>query len=569
MEKQLTGYPSVDKPWLKYYEEAAFTEEFPECSVYESVKWNNNDHQEDIAIDFCGHEITYGQLFDKIESLAGKLLEYGVKEQEIVSICLPNIPEAIYLFYALNVIGAVCNLVDPRANENVMAEHIRMTECRFLFTVTECYDLFRSIRKKAGLERIIVLNVTESLLPFEGFQDFDLFDVTWKDFIEGGKRIYCYKKEKRNISLPICILHTGGTTGVPKGAVLSDRNLHSVAISWKYLKLAFERGNTILGLMPPVASYGLICNIHIPLYYGMKIYLIPEYDPERITDQIQKYKPNCIAAALAHWEMIFISNEMKELNWGFLKCAFNAGDTLKPQIEEGLNEMFERTNPGLKIIKGYGMTESSTGVSTSCFNEINMPGSVGIPLPLTTIGVFDDKGEELTYEESGEICVRSDGVMLGYYKNDETEKVLKKHKDGQLWLHTGDIGSITREGILYIRGRIKRIIIRFDGLKIYPFDIENKLNLHSCVKKCAVVGAKDPSHIQGRVPVAFVVSAENANVDEMEMELRSYSENNIIDYMVPYAYYFVEDIPYTANGKIDFNLLESIAGKLTEMLKNK
>jgi len=554
---ELSGYASIDKPWLKWYDENALKETIPSISLHEYIYRENKDRLDNIAVSFFEKTITYGEVFDNIEIVYKAFLSYGIKKGDIVSVCIPNIPEAIYIFYALNKIGAICNYVDPRANMNVMAYHIRIAKSELLITISDCYEIFKKIKKEAEIKHIAVLNVVESLNKYNGIDIADETDYTWEQFINAEND---YKIEQFDVddNCPACILHTGGTTGTPKGALLSNKNFHSLVKQWKYLGLPYEAQKTLLSLMPPFVSFGLTANMHVPLCYGMELILIPEYNPLKVVDQIAKYHPNCIPASPAHWEEILVNKRIRRMDLSFLEIAFVGGDIISTKLERGLNKLFEETNANICLINAYGMTETTTAISVPFNEKVRHEGSVGVPLPQTVVGIFDDDCNELKYGELGEICVRSNSVMLEYYKSDETEQTLILHNDGNKWMHTGDMGVISKDGILYIKGRKKRIIIRYDGIKIYPVEVENVIMQMSGVRKCIVVGKKDKRHLQGSFPVAYIVT-DSKEKDIIIQRAKDYSLDHIIDYAVPEQFFVLEDIPFTANGKIDYRFLENKA----------
>lgn len=554
---ELTGYASVDKPWLKWYDENVITERIPTISLYDYIYRENRDRLENIAVSFFEKTISYGEVFDNIEIVYKAFLGYGVRQGDIVSVCIPNIPEAIYIFYALNKIGAICNYVDPRANVNVMAYHIRIAKSDLLITISDCYEMFKGIKKDAEIKCIAVLNVVESLNKYKGTDITDETDCTWEQFIHVDENPEIEKTEVDE-NCPACILHTGGTTGTPKGALLSNKNFHSLVIQWKSLGLPYEAKKTLLSLMPPFVSFGLTANMHVPLCYGMELILIPEYNPLKVVDQIAKYHPNCIPASPAHWEEILINKKIRRMDLSFLEVAFVGGDIISSKLERGLNKLFKATNANTSLINAYGMTETTTAISVPFSEKVRHEGSVGVPLPQTIVGIFDDDCNELKYDELGEICVRSNSVMLEYYKSDETEQTLIIHNDGNRWMHTGDMGTISRDGILTIKGRKKRIIIRYDGIKIYPVEVENVIMQIPEVRKCIVVGKKDRRHLQGSFPVAYII-IDSSDKDTLIQKAKDYSIDHIIDYAVPEQFFVIEDIPFTANGKIDYRLLEDNA----------
>lgn len=554
-----TGYPSIDKPWLKYYNEEAICEPLPECTIYEYLWEKNQDHLNDVALVYFCKEITYRELFENIDKVALAFVHYGIKAKDIVAVCIPNIPESVYIFYALNRVGAVCHFLDPRASQPVMQEHLNLAQSKLLITIPDTYNLFDEIRTAMGLSNIVVVDILQSLSKTAPLPSLANVDMTWEQFLSSAD-LEQIVFEGHDSSQSVCILHTGGTTGIPKGAILKESNFHSLVIQWKHLGLYYNRQSTLLSLMPPFVSFGLTANLHVPLAFGMKLVLIPEYNPAKTVMQIKEYQPNCLPASPAHWEAVYNDPDIRSMDLSFLKVAFIGGDTLNVKIERGLNEIFALSNKDLKIRKAYGMTETSTAVTMTSFDYINLETSVGIPLPQTTVGIFNENLQELSYNQVGEICVQSRNVMAGYYNNDAaTAEALIAHKDGNIWLHTGDMGEITTDGILYIKGRIKRIIIRYDGIKIYPIDIETKILEHSAVNSCTVVGTKDPKHIQGDIPVAFIVlKGKRTDVGAQE-QIKAFCEHNIIDYAVPQKFYFVDALPLTRNGKVDFCALEKVA----------
>ena len=274
----------------------------------------------------------------------------------------------------------------------------------------------------------------------------------------------------------------------------------------------------VLNLMPPFASYGLGNGIHVHLCAGMRLVLIPTYDPSIIDKQILKYKPNRIACSPAHYEYIKNSEKLKNADLSFLHHPIEGGDSLDVKTEEAVNELFLKNGCKDKIAKGYGLTESCSGVCVCVNNEVNKLKSVGIPMSKNIISIFDidDCNKELSYNQTGEVAILSANNMLGYLNMpEETKNTLKEHSDGTVWLHTGDLGRVDSDGNIFIDGRMRRMIIQFSGLKSNPFEVEEQLIKHPLVKRAVVVGAKDPNHEQGELPVAFIlVDPENMDKEE-------------------------------------------------------
>ena len=498
-----TGYASIDKPWLKYYsEETIKNTEIPKESAYTHILKENKDNMNNTALIYGDKEITYSELFKKIDLVANSFYNIGIRKGDIVSVCIANTPEAAYIFYALNKIGAVCDFMDPRATSLVMKEHLNLAKSTKLLTISDCYPIFKALKNDTKVDTIISISPLETLFndmpPIEN--TIDSKDMYWNEFLKLGISNNLDYIDN-DINSPITVLHTGGSTGEPKGALLTNYNLNSLATQWLNTGIAYEKGDKILSLMPPFVSFGLAANLHVPLSNSMKIILIPKYEPEKTLDLIREYKPNCVPASPAHWEQVYLDKRSQNMDWSFLKVALMGGEILNPEVEKGLNRMFKQNNSNCKFVGAYGMTETSTALAIGFNKKVNLDGSVGAPLPFTNLSIINpETEEELGYNEVGEICALTPNKMIGYYgRKEETEKILKKHQDGKIWVHTGDLGYINNDGILFIKGRIKRIIIRFDGIKIYPIDIETKLYQNPIVMKSAVVGAKDNQHLHKRV----------------------------------------------------------------------
>lgn len=549
----LVGYASIDKSWLKYYTKDELETEIPAKTAYRLIYDNNQNNLNQIAFDFLDKQITYFDFFKHVDNVSKGLKYQGVQEGDIVTICMPNMPETVYLFYALNKIGAIADFLDPRATANVMEQHLKLAESKILFTIDDCYPLFEIIKNNTVIESIVNINILNSLTNYtESIND----SISWTDFITSGKNISrcdeaLYKEDKL-----ATILHTGGTTGIPKGALLTDLNLNSLVIQWNKSGLKYDDGSSLLSLMPPFVSFGLAANLHMPLYNKMKLILIPDYAPEKIVEQIEKYHPNYVPASPAHWENIYNYLKNNHMDFSTLTMGMMGGDILSNKIKNKLNNSF--VNGNMKI--AYGLTESATALTLPFDEKMASGENVGIPLIKTVVSIFDsDDLTEKGYNQVGEICALTPNMMKEYYgMKDETEKVLKVHDDGKTWLHTGDMGYMNEDGVLTVKGRIKKMIIRFDGIKVYSIDIEKVLNECSVVDQCAVVGVKDSNHIQGEVPVAYIVLSDNIELsNDIYSYIFKYCQDNIIDYANPVDFVFVNKLPYTKNGKIDFKFLKN------------
>lgn len=563
MENQVkTGYPSIDKPWLKYYSEEVLQKELPQMNVYEYMRQCNADNLDEVALDYEFISVTYREMFAKIDAVADSLTAMGIKEGDTITSCLPNVPEAIYLIYAAAKLGARIDLIDLLTNKSLLAKYCDNAESKMFFTLDIMSEGAIANLDVCSYDRVVLVSPTESLpVPnstSEGIASSESV-IPWAAFLEKGKgtrsELVAYQKD-----MPFAILHTGGTTGVPKGALLSHDNMNSLAFQVIHSPLDMQPGETALNLMPPFASYGLGNGIHVHLCAGMKIRLIPTYNPSITDHQILEYKPNRIACSPAHIEYMLKSSLLQNTDLSFLHHPIVGGDNLALKTELGINELLKNNGCADKIAKGYGLTESCSGVCFCVNNEVNKPLSVGIPLFKNTVSVFDpeDYNKELPYNEVGEIAVLSSNNMIGYLNMpEETSKTLIAHSDGKTWLHTGDIGRIDEDGNVFIDGRMRRMIIQYCGLKSNPFEAEETITAHPLAKRVVVVGVSDPEHEQGELPVAFVeIAPEDFDrQEELMKEMHRMCEETVTYYSVPVDYIFVDGYPETSRGKIDYREL--------------
>lgn len=583
IEGQKQGKPSLDKPWLAVYSEEAIKKPKPYMSAYRYLLLSNANNTAANAIEYFGVHVTYEELFDKINQIGAAFESLGIKQGDVVPICCANTPEIIYIFYALSKIGAVADIIDPRINESVMEKYLNNIDAKIFMCLDLSLPKYYNLMEKQGIEKVISLPILQTLpVPMRAFakakQKLDekikgipampnikLPDdpkyISFTEFEKLGKNKNSseakYEKDR-----PVAIIHTGGTTGISKGAVLSNDNLNSLVHQFRLTDLDLNNGQRWLNLMPPCVAYGLANGIHLSLCSGMESILIPTYEPEKIDDMILKYKPNRLACSPAHWEYFARSEKLKGKDLSFLKHPIEGGDSINPRLERQINEILHNQGCKDNLRKGYGLSETCAAlcVASPKADPESLISSVGFPLVNTVMGIFDpDTGEELGYNEVGEICASSDNVMLGYLNRPvENANTLKVHADGRRWIHTADLGLITEDGRVFVKGRIKKIIIRFDGTKVYPADIENAIASHPAVALNAVVGVRDSEYEQGELPKAYIVlKPEYKGNKEVINQIARICEENLIDYMIPFDYEEIPDMPYTAVGKVDFMKLKS------------
>ena len=575
--KPLTGYPSIDKPWLKYYSKETINSPLPECTIYEYLINNNRDYPNDIALLYMGRKITYGELFEKIDQTAAALSALDVKPGEIVTVALPSIPEALYLVYALNKIGAVANMIHPLAGDKEIVNYLNEVQSRVAILFDGTYQIISNVIGQTSVKHAVVVSAGESL-PF-GIQQLyflknprpklaenSVFQY-WNAFLRNGKGIKIPKRKKECKTLAL-ISHTGGTTGEPKGVMCSDYNIN--ALIWQIgCNLPHVRQEKYMVVLPPFINYSLINAMLEPLAFGFQVVLIPDYKPELFVDYVRKYRPNHISSIPPYWEALLSSREIKNGDFASLNHIYYGGEAMPPETEQAINELLLTNGAQHKLCKGIGQTEMMSA-ATVTYDECNVLESVGIPLVKVNCAIkplHEDK--ECGYGEKGEICFSGPTLMMGYYHNqEETDDIIKVHKDGERWLHTGDIGYFNEDGILFITGRIKRILITKgkDGVstKLFPDRVEKVINQHPDVSLCCVIGV--PDQVRVHYPKAFIVLKKGVTTSKvLNDEILELCQDKLPDYMVPDEIEFCHDLPRTPRGKVDYRALE----RITEAETNK
>lgn len=571
-EQTVTGYPSIDKPWLKYYSEEAINTPLPECTMYELVFRNNQDNLDRTAIEYYGTKISYGEMFQEISYLAGTLEWSGVKEGDIVTICMINSPAAIFLLFALNKIGAVANMVCGLNTCKELKKCITDVNSKIVFTLDTFQDKFEQLIDEIQVEKIVVAKASQSMenislddarllgepktIPLPKDTHFTTWEHFFADKVSSTRTCH-------NADASAVITYTGGTTGGSKGAMLSSKatvvNAYQYIIGGRYL----ERDNTWVNLIPLFTAYGVTFSLMVPQIVGMtSIIRVPMTDS--IAEICHKFKPNHIISGPAFWEK-FVDDNI-DIDLSCLINAITGGDILNTAAEVKINSYLKIKGSEKLLINGYGMTEANAAISFN-YHHAHQLGSVGIPLIKNVVSAFNiETGEELKYGQKGELCIQTPSLMLGYVnKQEETDKIIVRHKDGQLWLHSGDFGYISEDGFVYICGRLKRYMLHIaDGVckKIFSPDIEKVLLNHSKVDKCAVVPIRD--ELTSQVPVAYIIWKRGYGSEEDLEAVREYAEEHLEGGYRPVKFIPVDTFPLTRVGKIDYLTLEKMANAGSE-----
>ena len=564
-------YASQARPWLRYYDQKYIDQALPECSAFDFVRTRNKDRLMSTAMEYYGRKFTYADLIVNVKKTAAAFRALGVKKGDIITVVSVMTPEVIYAFYAADRIGATLNLVDPRYSPEGIHDYIQEVRSRLLICLNVVYDRCEQAAKRTTVERVVVLSPADSLplglaIGYKAANpDRNRYHsnvLNWKKFIAGGADAST-SAEPYDPEHACVVVHTGGTTGSPKGVLLTDRNFNAIAQQFSAYDSLFRKGQSLMNIMPPFIAYGYACGVHLPLVLGLKVIIIPTLDPDKLGGLIWKYKPEHMFGVPAHYQQMAASHQLRNKDLSFIRNYAAGGDAISLGAEQTVNNFLETHNVEYPLAKGYGMTEVSSAATVAA-GKVNKPGSVGIPMVNTLVSVFEPgTDKELPLGQRGELCISGPGVMKGYYdKPAETAAILRTHPDGRVWVHTGDIGYLDEDGFVYLDSRIKRLIIRHDGFKVFPSMIENVVSQHPAVHQCSAVGCTDKDHVQGRLPFVYLVltqeaaSASPSKRKQIIRELRQMCAEELPEYVQPVGYKIIPEMPLTPVGKFDYRKLE-------------
>ena len=568
MTTQNPVYASQAKPWLKYYDQKFIDQTLPALSAFEYVCQRSKNHLNDTALEYYGRKFTYADLIVNVKKTAAALRGAGVKKGDIITVVSIMTPEIIALFYAADMMGATLNLVDPRYSVEGIREYIEEVDSHLLVCLNVVYERCRQAAKRTNVEKVIVLSPADSLPPVMavGYKlttpDKNKYAsnvIRWKQFIKGGEG-QSTAAEPYDPDHACVVVHTGGTTGSPKGVMLTDDCFNGIALQFQAYPKLFHRGQKLMNVMPPFIAYGFACGIHLPLVLGFTVIIIPNLDPAKLGSLVLKHKPEHMFGVPTHYQQLASDPKLRDKDLSFIINYAAGGDSLSRGAEQTVNDFLAAHGARYPIAKGYGMTEVSSAATVAAGLD-NKPGSVGIPMVNTVVAAFEPgTDQELPIGQRGELCISGPCLMKGYYnKPEETAILLRRHPDGRVWAHTGDMGYLDEDGFVFLDSRIKRMIIRHDGFKVFPSMIENVVSRHPAVHQCSVVGCADKDHTQGRLPFVYIVLKANTTAKKKQVirELERMCAEELPEYVQPVAYKFISSMPMTPVGKVDYRQLEA------------
>lgn len=529
--------------------------------VYESsCKWPHNT-----AISYYSSEVTYKELIKKIDRVTRALKALGVEKGDRVTVCMPNTPEEVYMFYAINEVGAIANMIHPLSSEKEIEEYVNRADSKVMLCIDISYPKVEAIIKDTNLEHVIVVSATRSM----DFIVRALYHLTkgrknhvkktqtittWDRFLLGAKKYVGNPHARVNANDPAVILYSGGTTGKPKGVVLTNLNFNAQALGAKYLVPELLKTRySMLTFLPNFHAFGLGVCMHIPFYCGMRIVLIPQFNAKKLRSYIKKYRINILVGVPTVFEYIrkvkFGRNELRRI-----KGVVSGGDMVSQSLKEEINKFLSDHGSKTILQNGYGLTEAAGGMVFSPASIANDPSVIGFPLPDSEVLIVDLKTDKpVPTGEDGEILVRGLTVMKEYLNNKEATKETFVVKNGKKWLRTGDIGFLDERGAVFFKGRVKRMIIT-NGYNVYPSNIEEVSLKSKYVSGCACIGV--PDKLRGEIVKVFIVAKNGATERMIRKDLAHIYKQYLAKYEIPREMAFIDEFPKTKLGKIDFIALQ-------------
>ena len=555
-------------PWKEHLGDVPFTLDYFQGSMFEAVANIAEKYPDNVAFDFYGKATTYKELIREIETCAKALKTIGVREGDKVTIALPNCPQAIQVFYAVNLVGGICNMIHPLSAEKEIEFYLNESHSVTAITLDQFYGKFENIRKNTGVTNIVIASVKDELSkPLKaGTMIMDSINkvqkipddapvIRWKDFLKLSRHCFYNYKVERKGSDPAVILYSGGTTGTTKGILLSNLNFNALGQQVIAANPMFRVGDKMLAAMPLFHGFGLGVCVHTMLSQGGRCILIPRFTAEDYAKKVVKCKCNFIAGVPTLYEALLRLPYMKNADLSSLKGVFSGGDSLSVELKKKFDKFLYDHNSKVQIREGFGTTEC---VTASCLTPPHMAkeGSIGLPFPDTYYKIVEPgTDKELPYGEEGEILIAGPTVMMEYINHpQETAQTLRRHADGLTWIYTGDLGVMDSEGFIYFRGRAKRMIIT-SGYNVYPGQIENILDANELIHMSCVIGVPDSYKMQKVKAFVMLKPGVPENDDTKELIL-AYCRKHIAKYAMPYDIEFRKELPKTLVGKVAYRVLE-------------
>ena len=562
---------SSSAPWLKYYDSTPAHLDYPKKTIYEMVRAAADKYPKNIAYEFMGKKTTFAEFMERIDRTAKAYLAMGIGKGDRVTICMPNCPQALDSFYALNRIGAVSNMIHPLSAASEIKFYLDFSKSKAILTLDQFYGKVAGILPELANKDTVLLvaRIVDELPPVLAV-GFALTKgrkipplpkkgnyVLWNEFMRvGRKRDLPLPKELGRFTDCASILYSGGTTGTTKGIMLSNLNFNACGLQTIAASgFAPINGMKMLSVMPVFHGFGLGIGIHTALIGGATCILVPQFNVKTYAELLIKKQPNIIPGVPTLFEALLRAENLESADLSCLKGVFCGGDSLSVELKKKVDAFLKEHNAEVQIRQGYGLTEC---VTASCLTpkDYNRVGSIGVPFPDTYYKIVKTgTTEEVDANVEGEICISGPSVMMCYMDNpEETDHTLRRHADGRVWMHSGDLGKMDEDGFVYFSQRIKRMIVT-SGYNVYPGQLENVIDGHEKVLLSCVIGVKDPYKMQ-KVKAFVVLKPDYEPSDAIRDEILEYCRGHIAKYAMPYDIEFRAELPKTLVGKVAYRVLE-------------
>ena len=556
-------------PWKDSLGDVPMHLSYFDGTMFEALEKIANTYPKNVAFDFMGKPTTYTKLIAQIEICAKALIAIGIQEGDRVTIAMPNCPQAVCMFYAVNLAGGIANMIHPLSAEKEIEFYLNESDSVAAITLDQFYGKFAAVRDNTKLKNLIITSVADALsLPkrigykltqgrsIEKIPE-DAPIIEWKDFLQKGTSYFGSPKVKRESGDPAVILYSGGTTGTTKGIVLTNLNFNALSQQVVSANQMFRPGDKMLAAMPIFHGFGLGVCIHTMLTQGGRCILVPRFTPKTYAKDLVKNRCNFIAGVPTLYEALLRLPDMKGADLSCLKGVFSGGDSLSVELKKKFDKFLSDHKATIQVREGYGTTETVTACCLTP-SHIHKEGSIGLPFPDTYIKIVSPgTDQELPYGEEGEILLAGPTVMKEYMNHpQETAQTLRTHADGLTWVYTGDLGVMDAEGFVFFKGRAKRMIIT-SGYNVYPAQVENILDAHEKVQMSCVIGIPDSLKMQKVKAFVKLVPGVEPN-DATKQEIMEHCKKHVAKYAMPYDIEFREDMPKTLVGKVAYRVLEEM-----------
>ncbi len=559
----------VKTPWKNYMGNVPMHIDYFQGSMFEALENIANKYPKNIAFDFMGKATSYPELVANVRSCAKSLKALGIQEGDKVTIAMPNCPQAIAMFYAVNLVGGLANMIHPLSAEKEIEFYLNESGSVAAITLDQFYGKFANIRENTGLKHLIIASIGDALsVPMRlGYMltqgrkiekiPADAPIIRWKDFLNRGKTLAGKYAAERKAEDPAVILYSGGTTGTTKGIILTNLNFNALSAQVVSANQMFRPGDKMLAAMPIFHGFGLGVCIHTMLTQGGRCILVPKFTPKTYARDLVKNRCNFIAGVPTLYEALLRLPDIEGKDLSCLKGVFSGGDSLSIELKKKLDKFLYDHHATIQVREGYGTTET---VTACCLTPSHMhkEGSIGLPFPDTYIKIVSPGTDyELPYGQEGEILLAGPTVMKEYMNHpQETAMTLQTHSDGLTWVYTGDLGVMDEQGFVFFKGRAKRMIVT-SGYNVYPAQLENILDAHEKVQMSCVIGIPDPIKIQ-KVKAYVKLAAGVEQSDAVKEEILEHCRKNVAKYAMPYDIEFRDEMPKTLVGKVAYRVLEEM-----------